>query len=160
MIEAILFDLGDTLINFGKLNSLKLFREGARASYDYLASQNRTLPPYDRYWQAHYRAIRNAYYWSTLRRRDFDVQHVVTAVIRKLGIHVNPRQRRELLWVWYRPIFEVAKVDDGLHEMLAMLRDAGTKLAIVSNTFMPGHNLDRHLEREGLLEFFPVRVYS
>ena len=34
------------------------------------------------------------------------------------------------------------------------------KLAIVANTFVPPHCLDAHLAEEGLLEFFPVRVYS
>jgi FMN phosphatase YigB (HAD superfamily) len=34
------------------------------------------------------------------------------------------------------------------------------KLAIVSNTFIPGATVDRHLELVDLKSFFPVRIYS
>jgi putative hydrolase of the HAD superfamily len=43
---------------------------------------------------------------------------------------------------------------------LARLRERGLKLAIVSNTCVPGFVLDRHLSEFGLLEYFPVRIYS
>ena len=37
---------------------------------------------------------------------------------------------------------------------------AGLKLAVVSNTFVPGVVLDRHLRDTGLLDFFAARIYS
>ena len=38
--------------------------------------------------------------------------------------------------------------------------NGGLRLGIVSNTFSPQGALDQHLDAEGILEFFPVRVYS
>ena len=35
-IEAVLFDLGDTLIDYGKVDIDSLLDEAARLSYDYL----------------------------------------------------------------------------------------------------------------------------
>ncbi len=43
---------------------------------------------------------------------------------------------------------------------LKTLRDAGLKLAIVCNTPLQGEVVDDHLRLEGLLDFFPVRIYS
>ena len=36
----------------------------------------------------------------------------------------------------------------------------GLKLGIVSNTFVNRASLEKHLEQLGLLEFFPVQLYS
>ena len=44
--------------------------------------------------------------------------------------------------------------------MLEDFRQSGLKLAVVSNTFIPADAMDRHLAMFGLLDFFPVRVYS
>jgi len=47
-----------------------------------------------------------------------------------------------------------------LAQTLQKLTDMPLKLAIISNTFLPGRVLDRHLEQFGIKRFFPVRVYS
>jgi len=43
---------------------------------------------------------------------------------------------------------------------LIELRDAGLKLGIICNTPLQGEVIDKHLEIEGLIDFFPVRIYS
>jgi len=55
--------------------------------------------------------------------------------------------------LWYQPINDASHIDVGVRHMLEELRSAGTKLAIVSNTFVPPHCLDAHLAQEGLLDF-------
>jgi putative hydrolase of the HAD superfamily len=162
MIDAILFDLGDTIINFGigRAEAEGLFHKGARATYAYLEQRGKMMPPYRRYFRAHYRKMRNEYLWSKLVRRDFCYADVINVANSRLGIAVRPEEVPHLSWLWYQPILEASSVDAGVGEMLGHLRAAGTKLAIVSNTFVPGYCLDKHLEAEGLLEFFPVRVYS
>ena len=37
-IKAVLFDIGDTLFNFGKVHTTKVFLQSARQTYDYLKS--------------------------------------------------------------------------------------------------------------------------
>jgi putative hydrolase of the HAD superfamily len=81
-------------------------------------------------------------------------------VARRLKLHVSEHELHELAWLWYQPILKDSHIDAGVRGMLETLRKAGTKLAIVSNTVVPGHCLDRHLEEAGLLEFFPIRIYS
>ena len=55
---------------------------------------------------------------------------------------------------------ERTRVEPGLPQMLDDFRRSGLKLAVVSNTFVPADAMDRHLAMFGLLDFFPVRVYS
>lgn len=162
MIDAILFDLGDTIINFGigRAEAEGLFHRGARATYEYLSLRGKPMPPYRCYFQAHYRRMRNQYIWSRLTHRDFCYADVIATASRRLHIAVQPEEIPHLAWLWYQPILEASSVDPGVADMLRDLRAAGTKMAIVSNTFVPGYCLDRHLEAEGLLEFFPIRIYS
>lgn len=163
MIDTLLFDLGDTLINLGigRAQADDLFESGARETYDYLRKHHHhDLPTFAVYRRCHFRAIRNAYLWSKLTRRDFNVENVIGEVCKRLSIHLHPPERHELAWMWYRPVLERSSVDAGVHETLERLRATGTRLAIVSNTFIPSHCMDRHLEHEGLLEYFPIRVYS
>jgi putative hydrolase of the HAD superfamily len=48
----------------------------------------------------------------------------------------------------------------GAKEALTALQKMGLKLGIVSNTFVNGSSLEKHLEQFGLLDFFAVKLYS
>jgi putative hydrolase of the HAD superfamily len=62
--------------------------------------------------------------------------------------------------LWYGPAAQTASLAPDVIPTLAALRDADVKLGIVANTIWPGEVIDQHLESLGLIEFFPVRVYS
>jgi len=163
MIDAVLFDLGDTIIDFGvgRREAEVLFRQGAKLTYETLRSEGRkNLPPYQHYFKVHYRTMQRAYVWSQLSRRDFSYQDILTRAAHKLELELTPAEIHRLAGLWYVPFHLASTTDPGVGVMLRHLRDSGTKMGIVSNTMVPGHCLDGHLAAEGLLEYFPVRVYS
>jgi FMN phosphatase YigB (HAD superfamily) len=148
MIDAVLFDLGDTIIDFGvgRREAEILFREGAKLTYDYLHNHRHpNLPPFEKYFKVHYRIMRRAYVWSKISRRDFSYQQVLTQSARKLRLDLSDVDIHHLAQLWYLPISRAATIDPGVRHMLDTLRRAGTKLGIVSNTFVPPHCLDQHL---------------
>jgi putative hydrolase of the HAD superfamily len=51
-------------------------------------------------------------------------------------------------------------VEAGIKDTLSALKKLGLKLGIVSNTFVSGDSLEKHLEQVGILDFFPLRMYS
>ncbi len=159
-IKAILFDLGDTLLDFGEVNLRALFNQGARGAYDYLLKLGHPLPPFARYHSRHLRAV----HWNVLKsaivRREFNTLHVMTRLCRRMGLSLDSKQLLELCWLWYEPLSRRAVVEPGLQDMLQGFINDGLQIALTSNTFVPGEVLDRHLESEKLLDFFPVRVYS
>ena len=73
-IEAILFDLGDTLLDFGKVDIDGLFSEGARLAYDYLQRLGAAdrLPSFEEYRRSNILSIRLHYLWSHIVRRELD----------------------------------------------------------------------------------------
>jgi putative hydrolase of the HAD superfamily len=159
-INGILFDLGDTILDFGKVDVLSMFEAGARLSYDYLLSLEMPLPSFARYFRRQLRAIRWNYLKSRLTRREFNSLDVLGRLHRRMGHRLSPAQRVEIAWRWYQPLSEQATVEEGVDRMLRQFHDDGLTIAVVSNTFVPGEVLDRHLEQLSLLELLPIRIYS
>ena len=73
---------------------------------------------------------------------------------------LSPQQWQHLTWLWYEPLSKISWSEPRIKETLATLRNSGLKLGILSNTFVHGSSLDKHLEQVGILDFFKVRVYS
>lgn len=159
-VKAVLFDLGETLLNYGRFSTVKVFREGARASYDFLQSCGHNVGGFEFYCWRNLLALWGRRLISRIRRRDFNSLILLRGVGRKKGINLDKHQWREFAWQWYTPLFRLATIEPGTIETLNSLRKMGLKLGLVSNTFVDGDTLERHLEQVGLLRFFPVRIYS
>jgi len=159
-IKGILFDLGDTLLDFGKVDVSSLFEAGARLAHEYLTSQGLELPSLARYHRLQLWAIRWNYLKSRFTRREFNSLDLLGRLSARLGHRLSAEQIGELAWRWYQPLSAQATVEPGLVEMLRRLTAGGLAMGIVSNTFVPGEVLDRHLASVGLLDLLPVRVYS
>jgi len=159
-IKGILFDLGDTLLDFGKVDVTGLFEAGARLSYAYLQELSQPLPPLAKFHRRQLRAIRWNYFKSRFTRREFNALELIGRLAMRMGHELTHEHILELAWRWYMPLSQCAKVEDDLPKLLEALRDRGMKLGIVSNTFVPGEVLDRHLQQAQLLDFLPIRVYS
>ncbi len=61
-IKAVLFDLGDTLLNFGRVDTAKLFKSGAKLTYDYLKRLSQPVGDFKPYCYRNLAAIRRKYW--------------------------------------------------------------------------------------------------
>jgi len=159
-IKAVLFDLGDTILNFGRVKTTKAFLAGARASHAFLRARNQPAAWFPWYFARNLVRLRIKYFVSNLTRNDFDSLEVLRAVGARQGVHLSASEWDEFAWLWYETLSRSAEVEPDLPETLGALRRMGIKLGIVSNTFVSRTSLERHLEQVGLLEFFPMQVYS
>jgi HAD superfamily hydrolase (TIGR01549 family) len=159
-IKAVLFDLGETLLNFGKVNMARLFRQGAKESYKFLKRGGQPVGDFKYYCWRNLISLRIHHWLSNITGRDFDALKLLKKIGIKGGIRLDEEQWRHMEWLWYEPLSKVSKVESDIAETLAALKELGLKLGIVSNTFITGSSLDKHLEQLGILDFFPIRVYS
>ncbi len=159
-IKAILFDLGETLLDFGKISTTRVFREGARSSHAYLKSMGQAAGPFEWYCWKNLIRLRLRTFISSLTGNDFDAFGLLQKVGRRTGFKLTDEQWTEYAWRWYAPLGAIGKVQEDTAQALAALRDGGLKLGIVSNTFVNRESLERHMKEYGILDFFPVRIYS
>lgn len=159
-IQAIYFDLGETLIHFGRLRANAVFNRAARFSYAYLADLGQPVGGYGPYWMWSFFGIRFHLLASFLSGNDFDSLTLLKRHGLKKGYTLTEPQWQELNWQWYRPLSERGEIEPDTGRTLMALKEAGLKLGILSNTFIHGSSLDRHLQQEGLLDFFDRRLYS
>jgi len=159
-VKAVLFDLGETLLTFGQVDTAQLYRQGAVSSYDFLKDLGQPIGGFSQYYWRNLIALRIWRWLSNIMGRDFDTLELLRKVGTKKGVRLNPEQWRHLAWLWYEPLSKVGRAEPKTKETLTALKNLGLKLGIVSNTFVNGCSLDKHLKQLGILDFFTVRVYS
>ncbi len=163
MIKAVLFDLGDTIFNYGRFNSGKVFEDGAKASFELLRRYNggRSPCPYIWYWFSHSVSIRLHYIISHFTLKEFDCPRILRRKAWRLGVVLGEKQLLRLTSKWYEPLRDAAVVESDIKEsMIRLKEELGLKLGIISNTFIPGKVLEDHLDMFGLTELFDARIYS
>jgi HAD superfamily hydrolase (TIGR01549 family) len=159
-IKAVLFDLGETLLNFGKVNTSKLFRQGARLSHSFLKSCGQPAGGFELYCWRNLMALHMRRLLSNITGKDFNTLVLLRGLGAKKGVRLDKEQWRHFAWLWYEPLSKIGKAESRVKETLAALKKKGLKLGIVSNTFVHSRSLEKHLEQFGILDFFTVRVYS
>ncbi|MGE5295169.1 MAG: HAD family hydrolase [Solirubrobacterales bacterium] len=159
-IKAVLFDLGDTVLNFGQVSTTRAFLAGARLSHAFLKEQRQPVAWFPWYFLRNLIRLRIRYLQSNLTHKDFDSFEVLRAVGVRQGVVLSQAQWERFAWLWYEPLSREAIVEPDLRQTLDTLRNMGVKLGIVSNTFVSRASLEKHLRQLGLLEFFPVQLYS
>ena len=159
-LQAILFDIGETLLNFGKVDAIGLFKDGTSLAYDFLKKLGVNPGSYRIYLFRHLFTIRLRLFWSAIRDRDFDSYEVLKEIQTRKGVQLTQRQWDEYAGLWYEPVRKLAKVESDIIETLKKLERMGLKFGVLSNTFVHASTIDGHLAQLGLLGFFDVRLYS
>lgn len=159
-IEAVLFDVGETLLKFGRLDRDRLFADAVARSYAYLKEQSQPVGSYWAYRLFYLWGIRWSVFKSWMTGNDFDSLEMLKDYGRKKGFTLSESQWEELNWQWYRGLADIGGVMDGTQAALQKLQQMGLKIGLLSNTFIHKSSLERHLQQEGLLDYFSVRLYT
>ncbi len=161
MIEAVLFDLGDTLLHAKSSKTTAILESAARPVYDRLGELDFSLPPLEVYLRVLKRHFWRVFIWSKITRREIQISKELQRIHRRLGIKLGAQQVNELCIQNMIPVVRrIFTLDADAVDVVKQLHSAGFKLGLVSNTVLPGLTVDDFLGQKGLLEYFPVRIYS
>jgi hypothetical protein len=118
-IKAVLLDLGDTILNFGRVKTTKAFLAGARASHAFLKENAQPVAWFPWYFLRNLVRLRMKYLVSNLTRRDFNSFEVLQAVGARQGVNLSLSQWEQFAWLWYEPLRHCAEIEPDLRETLS-----------------------------------------
>jgi putative hydrolase of the HAD superfamily len=159
-IQAVLFDIGETLLVFGKVDAVALFKEGGKQAYNFLKNLNQPVGPLQYFLFRHLIIIRLLSIWSNIIKRDYDSSEILRKIEQYNGVKLTESQWQDFAWCWYEPLSRLVQMEPDIKQTLGKLKSAGVKLGILSNTFINATTLEKHLAQIGILNFFDARLYS
>jgi putative hydrolase of the HAD superfamily len=155
VLQAVLFDWGDTLMDFRY--DPELVEAGHRAGLETLARDG--LPEAGQLaelFRDHYEPL----FWAPGTIEEVEYPGLVRELLGRFNIEVSDEELVRYLEaehaVW-APAFVLGSTT---HALLDALRGRGLKLGLVSNAFDPPWILQRDLERQGLADRLDVAVFS
>ena len=167
-IKAVVFDLGGTLLHYYDQQSpqqaehhfRRVTKAGAQAVYTSLLKMGQNLRV-----EVPLESILDKHVTDLIGRMRADmssgsVETALRAALIELGAKIDDSLWAEVRGYFYTEIDQIVFPRDGLVETLNRLEESGYQLAIISNTMWAADLHDKHLERFGVLDRFPLRVYS
>ena len=155
MLEAVLFDWGDTLMEFAY--SPDLVAAGHRAG---LAAIGRDgLPEVDSLTE-HFRERYEPLFWVPGTIEEIEYPELVRRLLADFDVTISDDELDRYLVAEHEAWDPARLLGAHTHALLESLRAHGLKLGLVSNAFDPGWLLHRDLEQMGIAQRLDFSVFS
>jgi putative hydrolase of the HAD superfamily len=155
MLEAVLFDWGDTLMEFRFDEELmdRAFRAG-------LAGMGRDdLAPADEI-RAHFRERFEPLFWVPGTLEEIEYPGMIRDALAHFGVRLTDDELARFLEAEHAAWQPARVLGSTTHALLEALRERGLRLGLVSNAFDPGWLLQRDLEQMGIASRIDFAVFS
>jgi putative hydrolase of the HAD superfamily len=162
-LEAILFDLGGTLLHYqeGKEPTFRAVTlRGLARVQATLVESGFSLPAPEAFGEIVDRHIGEAYLSSMADMRGGTIETPIQQALAEMDVALSAEGWAEVRASFYSAVDEVVKPRLGLRETLTALHESGFKLALISNTYWATDLHDRHLREHDILDLLPQRTYS
>ena len=155
MLEAVLFDWGDTLMQFAY--SPELVSAGHRAGLEAIGRGD--LPDVETV-TARFREEYEPLFWAPGTIEEIEYPQLVRRLLADFGVEIDDEVLGRYLEAEHRAWEPARILAANKHPLLEALRERGLKLGLVSNAFDPGWLLHRDLEQMGLAQRLDFSVFS
>jgi putative hydrolase of the HAD superfamily len=151
-LEAVLFDWGDTLIEFAY--APELVAAGHRAGLAAIGREG--VPELTEHFREEYEPL----FWAPGTIEEIEYPQLVRRLLADFEIAVDDGELDRFLEAEHDAWQPARRLAAHTHPLLEALRGLGLKLGLVSNAFDPGWLLHRDLEHMGLAERLDFSVFS
>jgi len=158
--DAVLFDLGSTLINFDNSSWDELGRMGCANAYPVIEAAAPSSVTPERLWDEFHFTIDRMIENHNENLSEIDLQTVTGEILKKLGVATLDGLAVKFIDAYYEPITTQISLIDGAYALLSKLKSAGPKIGLVSNTIFPAEFHRREMRRFGICEFFDFTIFS
>jgi putative hydrolase of the HAD superfamily len=155
LLKAVLFDWGDTLMQFAY--SPELVSAGHRAGLAAVGRAN--LPQADEVTER-FREEYEPLFWVPGTIEEIEYPELVRRLLRDFGVVIDDEELGRYLEAEHRAWDPARILAAHTHPLLESLRERELRLGLVSNAFDPGWLLHRDLERMGLEQRLDFSVFS
>ena len=155
VLRAVLFDWGDTLMQFGY--DPALVEAGQRAGLEALGRDGLSdADAITSRFREHYEPL----FWVPGTLEEIEYPGLVRELLGHFGIEVSEEELGRFLEAEHAAWAPVRVLGSTTHALLESLRNRGLRLGVVSNAFDPGWLLHRDLEQMGIAERIDFAVFS
>ncbi len=158
--EAVIFDLGGTLIEYENHDWDELGRRGFLNAYPVLKDVYPSLPPADEIGPLFGAAMRRLLDEERPDFRELELHDLAAQSLADLSISSADGLIERFVENYYRPITEQITLIDNAAEVLASVKDGGIRIGLLSNTIFPEKFHKLELARFGLIDYFDFTGFS
>jgi HAD superfamily hydrolase (TIGR01509 family) len=161
-LEAVFFDLGDTIVDLREGQGDYMARAATRAGqvFDVMAAAGVPLPSRQVFSAALAESLEAFYQAAVSQRLGIDIYDALRHFFGQTNLPAGDGLVIAAGDAYARPGPSLAPLREGARELLTALSAQGLRLGVISNTLQPFWSMDEALERRGLLHLFVTRTYS
>jgi putative hydrolase of the HAD superfamily len=152
VLRAVLFDWGDTLMEFAY--APELVAAGHRAGLAAIGREG--MPELTEHFREEYEPL----FWTPGTIEEIEYPQLVRRLLGDFGIEVDDHELGRFLEAEHVAWDPARRLAAHTHPLLEALRARGLALGLVSNAFDPGWLLHRDLKQMGLEERLDFSVFS
>lgn len=163
MIEAVVFDLGGTLIEYAGVYQSwpEMETPGFTAVYTHLTEQTINLPSYDQFQERGFALLPLRWRQAVTHERNLTVADLLAELLESLGCNSVPTQLlQEAATQYQQAIQDQARLVTNAAETVRQIKAHGYKVGLLSNTMFRGAAHKADLARFGLLDQFDKLLFS
>ncbi|GAB4317341.1 MAG: HAD family hydrolase [Candidatus Zixiibacteriota bacterium] len=158
--DAIIFDMGSTLLEFENVPWPVLYTLSCAAVHDRLKRLGHTPPPLADLWERFQKLLEWRRHRLRTEMREYQIGPLLKSAVQLNGLRLRPGELSRICDAYYAPIRRQVTVYPDAQMTLRSIKKAGYKIGLLSNTPFRVRDHREELQRFGLWEYLDSALFT